>query len=92
MAQQKYEYYGFISYNRRDRKEAVRIQQQLERYRLPASLRKERPDLPEHVSPIFLDQSDLVAHDGGLEQSLLDQLDKSEYLIVLCSPNSAHSS
>ena len=92
MARQKYEYYGFISYNRHDREWAQQLQKQLERYRLPASLRKERPDLPEHVSPIFLDQSDLVAHDEGLEQSLLDRLDESAYLIVLCSPNSAHSS
>ena len=92
MAQQEYAYYGFISYNRHDRKEAVRLQKMLERYSLPKSLRKENPDLPEHVSPIFLDQSDLVAHDEGLEQSLLDQLDRSAYLIVLCSPNSAHSS
>ena len=91
MAQQEYDYYGFISYNRHDRKEAVRLQQQLERYKLPKSLRKEFPDLPERVSPIFLDQSDLVAHDEGLEQALLDQLDRSAYLIVLCSPNSAHS-
>ena len=89
MAQQEYDYYGFISYNRHDRKEAVRLQQQLERYKLPKSLRKEFPDLPARVSPIFLDQSDLVAHDEGLEQSLLDRLDESAYLIVLCSPNSA---
>ncbi len=92
MAQQKYEYFGFISYNRHDRKEAVWLQQHLERYHLPKSLQKEYPGLPKHVSPIFLDQSDLVAHDEGLEQSLLDQLDQSAYLIVLCSPNSSHSS
>ena len=92
MSREKYEYYGFISYNRQDRKWAQQLQKQLERYRLPASLRKERPDLPEHISPVFLDQSDLVAHDEGLERSLLDKLDESAYLIVLCSPNSARSS
>ena len=46
MAQQEYAYYGFISYNRHDRKEAVRLQKMLERYSLLKSLRKENPASP----------------------------------------------
>lgn len=49
------EYYAFISYKREDKKEAKRLQHALEYYRLPNHLRKENPELPEYVRPVFHD-------------------------------------
>lgn len=54
MEQQK-EYYAFISYKREDKKEAKRLQYALEYYRLPNHLRRENPELPEYVRPVFRD-------------------------------------
>ena len=91
MRNQAFEYYAFISYNHKDAKQAKQLQRQLEHYHLPSALRRERPDLPKRITPVFLDSSDLVAR-SSLFDSLQDKLDASAYLIVLCSPNSATSS
>lgn len=91
MRNQAFEYYAFISYNHKDAKQAKQLQRQLENYHLPSALRRERPDLPKRITPVFLDSSDLVAR-SSLFDSLQDKLDASAYLIVLCSPNSATSS
>lgn len=91
MQSQTFEYYAFISYNHKDAKQAKQLQRQLEHYHLPSALRRERPDLPKRITPVFLDCSDLVAR-SSLFDSLQDKLDASGYLIVLCSPNSATSS
>lgn len=84
----EFDYYAFISYNHKDAKWARQLQQQLEHYRLPSALCKEQPELPKRITPVFLDSSDLVARSSLLE-SLRAKLDASNYLIVLCSPNSA---
>lgn len=89
MSQTPFEYYAFISYNHKDRAWAQRLQRQLQRYRLPTALLKGHPSLPKRITPVFLDETDLVAVDSGLKQSLREKLDASNYLIVLCSPNSA---
>ena len=85
-----FEYYAFISYCSKDGAEARKLQALLERYRLPASLRREDPSLPKQISPVFMDKSDLVPQ-GKLLQSLHDNLDASRTLLVLCSPDSARS-
>lgn len=88
MQNKGFDYYAFISYNHKDAKWARQLQQQLEHYRLPSALYKEQPELPKRITPVFLDSSDLVARSSLLE-SLRAKLDASNYLIVLCSPNSA---
>lgn len=90
MQNKGFDYYAFISYNHKDAKLARQLQRQLEHYRLPSALCKEQPDLPKRITPVFLDSSDLVARSSLLE-SLRAKLDASNYLIVLCSPNSAAS-
>ncbi|MBR6901303.1 MAG: TIR domain-containing protein, partial [Synergistaceae bacterium] len=57
---------------------------------MPASVQKTYPDLPKKLSPIFIDESNLVAK-GTLKTALQANLDSSKYLIVICSPNSAKS-
>ena len=84
-----YEYYAFISYKREDEKWAIWLQESLERYSIPASVRKDVPRLPKNIRPVFRDKTDLGA--GGLSASLHKELECSKYLIVICSPNSASS-
>jgi hypothetical protein len=84
-----FEYSAFISYKREDEKWAVWLQNSLERYSIPASIRKEVPRLPKHIKPVFRDKTDLGV--GGLTTSLHQELERSHFLIVICSPHSASS-
>lgn len=88
MSEEK-QYYAFISYKREDKKEAKRLQHQLEYYRLPNQLRKDNPDLPEYVRPVFRDMTDLEV--GELSTLIHEALEQSHYLIVVCSPRAAKS-
>lgn len=84
-----YKYLAFISYKREDEKWAKWLQHKLEHYKLPTSVRKLNPVLPERVRPIFRDTTDLAG--GVLETAIKDALDTSRYLIVICSPRAAQS-
>ena len=86
---QTHTYFAFISYSRQDKKWAERIQRKLEQYRLPTALRKEMPQLPQNLRPVFRDMTDLSA--GRLQDDLQRQLGASKKLIVICSPRSARS-
>ena len=81
-------YYAFVSYSHKDEKWARWIQSALERYRLPAAVRKEAgKPLPERIRPVFRDATDLGV--GKLVDNLRQELEQSKFLIVVCSPNSA---
>lgn len=90
MEKESFKYFAFISYSHKDKKTAKRLQRRLESYHLPASVQKSYPELPKKLSPIFIDESNLVAK-GTLKTALQANLDSSKYLIVICSPNSAKS-
>ncbi len=86
-----FEYYAFISYKREDEKWAKWLQNKLETYKLPTSLAKETgKELPKTFHPCFRDKTDL-SETGDLSQILHDKLQKSQYLIVVCSPRAAKS-
>ena len=85
----EFEYSAFISYKREDEKWAVWLQNHLEHYSIPAAIRKEIPRLPKRIKPVFRDKTDLGA--GGLVVSLHKELERSHFLIVICSPKSACS-
>lgn len=89
MGKREFEYYAFISYCRADEKWAKWIQHKLETYRFPTALRREYQSLPRKIFPIFRDKTDLSS--GVLWEQLKYQLEESEYLIVICSPRSAHA-
>jgi len=89
MSEQKYEYYAFVSYSRKDEVWAKWLHEKLEAYKLPNIIRKESTHLPERVRPVFRDKTDIGA--GDLEKTLRQELTDSRYLIVICSPNSAKS-
>ena len=84
-----YKYLAFISYKREDEQWAKWLQHKLEHYKLPTSVRKIDPTLPERVRPVFKDTTDLAG--GVLEKAIKKALDASKYLIVICSPRAAQS-
>ena len=86
-----FEYFAFISYSHKDQELARRLKKRLHRYHLPSRLKKLKLDLPKKLRPVFLDESSLVSIDESLQKSLRKNLDNSNYLIVICSPNSAKS-
>lgn len=84
----KYEYKAFISYSHKDIVFAEKLQKSLESYYIPTKLRAIN-DNKKHFK-IFRDVTDLTS--GALQESLNTELENSEYLIVICSPNSAKNS
>ena len=88
MAQEK-EYFAFISYQRKDEEWADRLRSKLEHYRLPSSVRRQDASLPKEIRPIFRDALELAG--GVLAKEIKTALQRSKYLIVICSPNSAKS-
>ena len=82
----KYEYFAFISYKEEDAEWAKWLQHKLEHYKLPTTIRKEKPELPERISPIYEYKSE--AGGGRLKEVLWKGLVGSKYLIVICSPRS----
>ena len=81
-------YYAFISYSHKDQKWAEWIQHAIEHYRLPAIIRREvQKQLPKRIAPVFRDATDLGV--DVLVDGLHEELEKSKFLIVVCSPNSA---
>lgn len=87
--QSGYTYYAFISYKREDEKWAKWLQKKLESYGFPVALRKNHPDLPTKIRPIFRDKSELSG--GNLKDEIEKGLRESKYLIVICSPRAAQS-
>ena len=90
MEKESFKYYAFISYSHKDKTIAKKLQKRLQSYHLPSKLQKNYPELPENLNPIFMDESNLVAV-GTLKESLENNLHKSKFLILICSPSSAQS-
>lgn len=84
-------YFAFISFQSSDAKWALWIQKQIEAYRLPIALSKQRPDLPRKIKPCFCYLSDISLKEE-LMMELKQQMEQSQFLIVICSPQSAKSS
>ena len=85
---ESYTYYAFVSHSHRDAKWAMWIQNALERYRLPSSVRKTvRKPLPKRLVPVFRDATDLGS--CPLVEGLHRELEASRFLVVICSPDSA---
>ncbi len=97
--QQIRDYWCFISYRHADNKQPGRqwaswLHQAIETYEVPADLVgtvNERGDtIPERIFPVFRDEDELPA-DADLESPIYSALDRSKYLVVLCSPRAAQS-
>lgn len=87
-----YKYRAFISYSHRDRKWGDWLHKALETYRIPKKVinaHKEK-DIPNRLFPIFRDR-DEFSTSTDLRESINRALDDSDYMVVICSPNSAQS-
>jgi hypothetical protein len=88
-------YTAFISYNSADDKHARWLQRQLESYKLPTMIANESGSVIKSYSGnerkmrVFRYVTDLVSQ--NLNDGLKEELDRSNYLIVICSPRSAQS-
>jgi tetratricopeptide (TPR) repeat protein len=85
-----YKYKAFISYSRKDIKIAQWLFNKLESYTLPSKMRKENSSLPKKLGRFFKDVDELSAY-HELNDKLKESLRNSEFLIVLCSKDSAQS-
>ena len=90
MSPESKKYKAFISYSHPDEGWAKWLQHALERYRVPGRLRRERPDLPRRLHPVFRDREEL-ASSGDLSDSIHTAMADAEALIVICSPTAARS-
>ena len=82
------QYAAFISYSHNDEKIAADLQRRLERFSIPAALAKEVGRA--RIGQVFRDRLDL-ASSTDLGRDIIDALDRSECLILICSPSSAKS-
>ncbi|MCC6659331.1 MAG: toll/interleukin-1 receptor domain-containing protein [Phycisphaerales bacterium] len=83
-------YSAFISYrwHETDRAWAEWLQTVLERYRPPRSLRKSGTITAELPLRVFRDKTEMPAG-GSLPDRLREALEKSRFLVVVCSPRAA---
>lgn len=83
---QVWEYKAFISYRHRsfDRKVAIQLQKMLETYHIPKKFGKREQ------WKVFRDETELPVSDD-LSADICCALEKSEFLIVICSNETAHS-
>jgi len=84
------DYRAFISYRHLplDRAVAVRLHRMLERYKIPAPYRETAKE--SRLGRIFRDEDELKLT-SDLSAAIRDTLDRSQYLIVLCSPRTKES-
>jgi WD40 repeat protein len=87
-------YWAFISYSSKDRKWGQWLHKRLENYPIPKEFQgaelSEGVRLGKYLRPVFRDRDEL-AGSSNLGPAILNALQESRYLIVLCSPNSAKS-
>ena len=89
----RYSYCAFISYSHLDRNIADRLHRSLENYVVPPELvgrNTVKGRIPRRLGAVFMDQVELAA--GPLSTQIRIALQEAEHLIVICSPNSRHSS
>ena len=86
-------YRAFLSYSHRDKKWGEWLQHALERIRIDKDLvgrQTTAGPVPKTLRPIFRDREDFSAGPSLTGQTLA-ALEASQFLIVICSPNAAHS-
>jgi WD40 repeat protein len=102
----EFRYWAFVSYSHQDnleirqdgRRDCVRwgewLHQSLESYRIPEAFAGRKTvdgsPMPERFFPVFQDEKELPIN-ADLGGSIREALERSRYLIVICSPRSAVS-
>ena len=88
-----YRYKVFLSYSHLDRRWARWLHRALETYRPPVALAGQVPTTngrPDRVAPVFRDREELPSA-ASLTETVNQALERSESLVVICSPNAAQS-
>jgi len=90
LANETNRYSAFVSYPHmpRDRRWALRVMRELESYRTPKALQREA--FPDRIGHLFRDEDEIPAS-TDLSDQIKDALGKSDYLIVICSPDTPAS-
>lgn len=85
--EQKFKYDAFISYRHTelDKFVAENLHKQLEGFSLPKSISKKRPGQKNKIERVFRDKEELPLA-SNLEDPIVEALQSSEWLIVICSP------
>src|SRR5690349_19406100 len=86
-------YFAFLSYSHVDSAMAKWLHDQLENFRVPASIAGQLTEhgiVPGRLTPIFRDRGELAAA-GDLGTEIREALAASRFLVVLCSPAAARS-
>ena len=86
-------YWAYFSYSHRDEADAKWLHGALEKYRVPPTLvGRPGPHGPSPASfvPIFRDRQELAAAEN-LERRIREAIERSRFLIILCSPAAAAS-
>jgi tetratricopeptide (TPR) repeat protein len=83
-------YRAFISYSHKDQKVARWLHRKLESYRLPKPMRERTPAQGHPLRPVFLDREELASA-TSLSDSIVEALQHSAALIVICSPHAVAS-
>ena len=86
-AMTKYNYDAFISYRHKelDKYAAELLHRQLEAFRLPGNLARKRKGERTRINRVFRDKDELPLT-NNLEDPIMQALQASEFLIVICSP------
>jgi tetratricopeptide (TPR) repeat protein len=87
------QYAAFISYSSIDRAIGEKMQEEIESFVVPASLRGKdfgRGPVPKRIAPVFRDRWDAGAS-ADLGETIRAALEASKTLILLCSPAAARS-
>lgn len=89
--QQEFQYYAFISYSHKDMKWARWLQRKLETYKLPSKLQENKSEKKDKkprqhlIQPVFRDETS-INPGKSVDDALKSELEKSKFLIVICSP------
>lgn len=87
MEERKYRYDAFISYRHTelDKFVAENLIKQLEAFKLPGSVAKKLKGKKTKIERVFRDREELPLT-NNLEEPIVEALENSEWLIVICSP------
>jgi len=92
-ANPEFKYWAFISYSHLDKRWGDWLHKSLETYRIPRHIiaaSAEGAKTPKRMVPVFRDREELPTA-TNLGDAINRALEQSQYLIVICSPNSARS-
>jgi len=87
MKDSKYQFDVFLSYSRKDEAFGRKLEEALENYTLPKNINAR--SISTKRLNVFRDKKDLVPNDSDYYKTIEGYLNRSRYLVVICSPKRA---